>query len=487
MNLGATPLCPECGARLRRGREAGTRCDPCQRAGPRLVLPPGFYDQPPLLGALEVLDFGRVFLAIRAHTHWSQESLGEYLGFEQCRISAIENGKRSLHDLSTAITVANRLAIPAGKLGFAHGVTVGGGTSTGRKGSWVDRRNFVEHVGALTVGVTGVAGLDIDRLTALLPQSEPTGTRHVGAADVEAIEQATTAFVRRDFAQGSGMVRDAAVTQLRVTLPLLSAQTGPEVRPRLLLATAHLALMAGYTSFDVNQHDAARRLWMIGLNIARAADHPRGSDLTGYLLYDMALQAVQLGRPKEALRLVYLGHTVATGSPTVSASTVSCLASIQARAHAAQGDAAGCDRALGHALERFSAIDQASTPPWGSHAGEAGMSGYQGSAHYTLAMAGGDPRAAGQAVVLLRRAVDGFGSGYAKLRGLYLPDLAGAHAIAGDTDTAVAVGHQAIGAVTALHSPRVYDRLRVLNTALEPLHTSAGVAELRERLHTIAA
>ncbi|MGH3848118.1 MAG: helix-turn-helix domain-containing protein, partial [Pseudonocardiaceae bacterium] len=91
----------------------------------------------PLPAALEVLDFGVVFLAIRAHTHWSQQSLGEYLGFEQSRISAIENGKRPLQDLATAIRVANRLELPAGRLGFTHGVTVGGGTNTEWKGSGV--------------------------------------------------------------------------------------------------------------------------------------------------------------------------------------------------------------------------------------------------------------------------------------------------------------------------------------------------------------
>jgi hypothetical protein len=53
-------------------------------------------------------------------------------------------------------------------------------------------------------------------------------------------------------------------------------------------------------------------------------------------------------------------------------------------------------------------------------------------------------------------------------------------------DAAVTADHQAIEAVTALHSPRAYDRLRVLNTALQPLHTSPGVAELRERLTTTA-
>ncbi|MGH3722442.1 MAG: hypothetical protein ACRDRI_27130 [Pseudonocardiaceae bacterium] len=42
---GAEPRCAEYGARLRRGREAGELCDPCRRTGPRLVLPPGFYDR----------------------------------------------------------------------------------------------------------------------------------------------------------------------------------------------------------------------------------------------------------------------------------------------------------------------------------------------------------------------------------------------------------------------------------------------------------
>jgi hypothetical protein len=83
--------------------------------------------------------------------------------------------------------------------------------------------------------------------------------------------------------------------------------------------------------------------------------------------------------------------------------------------------------------------------------------------------------------------VVGFGPDYARSRALYLPELAGAHALAGDSDTAVSVGHQAIDAVTAVHSPRAYDRLHVLRTVLEPLHTSPGVAELRERLVVIAA
>jgi transcriptional regulator with XRE-family HTH domain len=452
------------------------------------VLPEGFYDQPVLEAALAGLDFGTVFRAIRAATHWSQEVLAEFLGWEQRRISAIETGKRALLNLGEVVRVANSLVIPAGKLGFAHGITVGGGIGTGRKGSWVDRRDFVQHVAGLTL-VSGATGLDLDRLIALLPHAEPTGTRHVGAADVEAIEQATASFVRQDFATGAGPVRDLAVTQLRTVLPLLDAQATSGVRCRLLLATAQLATQAGYLSFDVNQHDAARRLWVIGLSIARATESPLGSDLTVFVLYDMALQAVHLGRPDEALRLVHLGYnTAAVSSYPVSAATISCLANIQAKAHAARRDAAGCDRALGQALEHFAATDLANHETWAAHlVDEFHLASYQGHAQYTLALASRDPRAANRAVPLLRHAVDGFGSSYARSRALYLTDLVGAHAIAGDVDTAVILGHQAIDAVTALHSPRAHDRLRVLNTALEHLRDSAGVAELRDRLASTAA
>ncbi|MGB8963618.1 MAG: hypothetical protein WCC38_16890, partial [Pseudonocardiaceae bacterium] len=207
---------------------------------------------------------------------------------------------------------------------------------------------------------------------------------------------------------------------------------------------------------------------------------------TVFVLFDMALQALALGRPEEALRLVHLGHTAAVSSHPVSAATASCLADIQAQAHAAQSDAVACDRALGQAVEHFSRIDPTQEESWRAFLDETMLTGKQGDAYYELALATRDPQAASRAVALLRQAVDGYGPDYARPRALDLARLAEAHALAGDTDTAVTIGHQAIDAVTALHSPRAYDRLRVLNTALDPLHTSVGVAELRDRLITTA-
>jgi transcriptional regulator with XRE-family HTH domain len=244
--------CPDRGAQPR--RDSTGAGGPGQRAAPHLGLPAEFYEDPGLSAALARLEFGPVFRRVHAEQRWSQHMLGALLGLDQAAISRIENGQRSLTDAAAVIRCANVLGIPAGKLGFRYGVTLG----------------------------------------PCAVQAEPTGTRHVGAADVEAIEAATAAFSAQDFAQGSGIARETALTHLRVTLPLLGAQTRPEVRPRLLIATAHLALMAGWMSFDVHQHDAARRLWMIGLDVARAAEDPWGCDLTVYLLYDMALQAVHL-------------------------------------------------------------------------------------------------------------------------------------------------------------------------------------------------
>ncbi|MDQ2792143.1 MAG: helix-turn-helix domain-containing protein [Actinomycetota bacterium] len=492
MRTNGPGCCARCGAALRRrgGPRSQAWCDPCRRAGPdpRRELPAGFYFQEPIASALMVYDFGTVFRQVRAITGWSQQTLAEVVGLDQTRISAIERDVRRLRDVALVAQVSTGLCIPPVLLGFGHpGTTVGNAGGDGRKlVSWVDRRDFVQHVAALALGVTGVAALDIDRLTALLPHADPTGARHVGASDVAVIEQSTAAFSSQDFATGAGPVRDVAVAQLRAVLPLLGAQMTPEVRPRLYLATARLATQAGWMSFQVNQHEAARQLWMIALDITRDADHPLSTDQTVFVLYDMALQAVALGRPDEALRLAHLGHAAAAGSHPVSAATTSCLGNVQARAHAAQGDSVACDRALGQAVEHFSGINPAQES-WADFLDETMLARLQGVAHYELALAAHDPRAARRAVPLLRHAVDHFGPDYAVPQARCLPDLAGAHAIAGDTDTAVTVGHQAVDAVTALSSPQTYDRLRVLNAALEPLHTSAGIADLRDRLSTTAA
>ncbi len=124
-----------------------------------------------------------------------------------------------------------------------------------------------------------------------------------------------------------------------------------------------------------------------------------------FVLYDMALQAMELGRPEEALRLIHLGHAATSGSHSVSAGTITCLATIQARAHAAQGDAAACDRALGQSVEHFGTID-ATCDSMADFLNEAHLASMQGGAHYELALANRDSQVAARTVSLLLQAVD---------------------------------------------------------------------------------
>ncbi|MGH3885175.1 MAG: hypothetical protein ACRDSZ_01170 [Pseudonocardiaceae bacterium] len=479
------PSCSDCGAQLRRDRSPGERCDPCQRKGPRIALPPGFYDQVPLAAALAGLNFGPVFLAIRAHTHWSQQTLGAHVDLDQCRISDIENGRRQLHDFATAVRVCNQLLIPAGALGFVHGVTVSGRINTGRKGKWMDRRDFGQTVATLALAGASGTNLDLDRLLALLdPDPDESGTRQVGAADVAALERVTGEYEKVIHTYGGGYARDAAVAHLRAILPLLGAHVDPAVRGRLHAATAHLALQAGWMSFDLEMHDFARRVWLAGLEIAKGADDPVTTDLTGHLLFVMAQQALYLQRNDEALRLVRLGQAVDAGAHPVSPSTKTTLLVNLAFARAGLGDTRACRRALGEAEEEFVNIDLVTAAPWACVDGSVKLTTWRGHACYELGRTRGDQDSLEQALAALTVAPD---NPRAMSRALYLPDLAGAHALTGDIGTAVAVGHQAVELANSLHSRRVQTRLAVLHTVLEPMHTSPGVAELRERLTTSAA
>lgn len=404
----------------------GELCDPCLRKGPRLVLPPGFYDAPPLAAALAEYDFGAVFLTIRAEQDWTQETLGEFLGFDQARISDIERGVRQLRDVRLVARVSNRLAIPPVKLGFLGAATVDAGGRNGRKVvSWVERRDFIQHVAGLTLGLSA-AGVDVDRLGALLPHAEPTGTRHVGSSDVAVIEDATAAFRELDSRYGGGMARAAAIAQLQSTLPLLHAESTPEVRDRLLVAAGNLAKQAGWMSHDVQDHDAARRLWLIALELARETNDPRGPDLTLCVLMEVVAQALSLGRLDEATRLVQLGHaTVGNGAHPVAASTHSFLAHHQARTHAAQRDVGACERALGQVVERFSVADPETATPWAVAIAPSALEGWQGWTRYELAIATRDPRTASRAVPLLRHVISHFPAGYARTHALNMTELAG--------------------------------------------------------------
>jgi hypothetical protein len=291
------------------------------------------------------------------------------------------------------------LGIPARLLGF-H--TEFAGSVNNEEVSWLHRKDFISLVTAATVGSN--LHPELARLAALLPShTEPVTRPRIGSADVDAIEAITDAFRRSGSAHGGGLCRAAAVAELHQVRRLEDATCSEDVRLGLRLATADLAMMAAYVSYDVEEHDSARRLWTFALDTARrtAENHPRSTDLAVNVLLDIADQALHLGHPREALHHVQLtSATAASRKYPASAITRSVTSAYLGWCRASLGEAEPCRRAMGQARDEFASADPGSAPPWAQHVTDAVMSAEQGHSLYLLSLT--DPDFALAAIEQLR-------------------------------------------------------------------------------------
>ncbi|WP_248811960.1 helix-turn-helix domain-containing protein [Frankia sp. AgPm24] len=464
-------------------------CSACTRAaGFRKPIPEDFYEDAELRAALARYDFGPVFTAVRHHTGLSQLQLADLLELSQSRVSAVERGERRLTHVRLAARLANRLGIAPRLLGFP-GETPGSVVMQ-EEVSWLERRDFLALVTAATLGSN--LHPELSRLGSLLPGDiTPASRPRIGAADVDVIEAITDGFRRADFAHGGGLYRAAAVTQLHQVRRLEDSSCTPQVRDRLLIALADLASMAGWMAYDVDDHDAARRLWTYALDTARRADdHPRAPDLTVDLLLDLAHQALHLhsldpvahaARADEALRLVQLASaTAANRRHPVSTITQGYLFAVLGWCRAALGEPEPTRRAIGNAEDTYAAADPATTPPWAWYVTDAEITAQQGHSLYLLALT--HPEFAGEAIEKLATAAASYGPEYERSRAVILPPLASVQFQAGDITGAVATGHGAVNAITSLSSTRGYARLRVLDTMAVPHSNQPAVADLRDHI-----
>jgi transcriptional regulator with XRE-family HTH domain len=404
------------------------------------------------------------------------------------------------HDVMLPIVIDGRLALVPFD---AHGLVAGGleelansgaaGSSALVASEWIQPTGVTaafssdlwQKLTEITLG-GAQSDLDLDRLNRLIPCldiDEPP--RRVGAADVDAIEHTSDALRRCDFAYGGGLARAATIAQLRSVLRLRDVAATPAIRVRLNIAAADLAMLTAWCSYDVEQHDQARRLWTVALELCRHSAHPQAADLAVDILLDMAHQSLHLSRPDEALRLVGLGLAVENSSPAaISGATRSYLASVQSWSYAALGDASACEQALGRAEQHFSAVDPGKALPWAAHVDMAEFTAQQGHAWYLLSATRAD--AAARAVPLLTAATNAQGSDYARTRAVNLAGLAGSHARAGDIDAAVGIGRHALEEISRISSHRAYQRLHMLDDCLA-LHQTANVAELRRDIQIACA
>jgi transcriptional regulator with XRE-family HTH domain len=488
----AAVSCVICG----RTSVSGTPCSSCARtAGLQQPIPEAFYDNPQLRTALSTYDFGAVFLAVRKHTGLSQMQLGALLDLSQPRVSAIERGERRIGHIKVVTRIATRLSIPAELLGF---LPEPNGSLGNEEVSWMDRRDFLIVATAATLGSN--LHPELARLGNALPgDSAPITRTHLGAADIDAIEAISEGFRRWDLAHaGGGLCRMAAFAQVQQVRALETASCRDDVRTRYWIAAAELAATAAGFSYEVEDHESARRLWTYALNATyKGQDHPRSTDLAVSILLSMTHQSQHLWQPldtqrrddrrcKEALSLANLAATTAsTRKHPVSTITAGYIAGMMASCWAALGEKEQMRRAIGTAEEHYAAVDADNTPPWTSFITPSEIAAQEGHSYYLLSLI--DTAAASDAIDPLITAVNGHPPEHAHSRAVQLPTLAAACLRAGDYDAAAAYGREAITTLDSVPSQRCRTRLRDLDALATRYDRNPRVAELREEIRPVVS
>jgi transcriptional regulator with XRE-family HTH domain len=422
--------------------------------------------------AVRAFDFGRLFRLVRRELDVSQEALGLALELDQSRICKVETGAQRLRDIETVARIARVLNIPSHLLGFAD-------TASGTQpadGSWADpdRRAFIAAVTTMALA----ASLPHPVITVPVPHVGAEPLRRVSAGDVARIETVTQAFREWGFRSGGALSQAALAAQLQTVRE--TARTAicadEQVRRRLLVATADLASVTAWSSYDLAHHRRARQLWLVALEASRAADEP---DLTAIILRHLAHQALHLTQPQDALQYLRVAHAVASDARQERCGAfLAELTVYEAWAHAAAGQSTGCRRALELAQEEFTRGARVPVPPWRAQFNEVELSALVG--HSLHVLADHEPEAATEAHESLSRAVAGRSDARAQAGALHQVALAatcfqGGHDVARGTELA----HAAVRAVHKIGSPRVLARTRTLLHATGPYATRPDVADLR--------
>lgn len=194
---------------------------------------------------------------------------------------------------------------------------------------------------------------------ALLPERR-SGTGEVTSELIEYFGNDAAALRRLDDGHGRFLVQGLVRHQLVLGVDLLrnsrySAQDGRA----LASVVGHLAQLAGWLHFDLDDHGEAQRLYLLGL---RAAGLAGDRQLGSMILSALASQQTWRNRPADAVALL---TTAAAGLPAGASPRVrSILAMRRARAHAMVGDEPEARAAIARAEDGLDRGPGDDTPVW---------------------------------------------------------------------------------------------------------------------------
>jgi hypothetical protein len=343
----------------------------------------------------------------------------------------------------------------------------------------VDRREVARRVAGVVFGSALFEPLERWLNSAEEPVvTGPPGV--IGFREVSQIEHAARLFRDWDDQFGGGLRRKAVVGQLNEVADVLRDSHPQEIRHRLFSAMAQLAETTAIMSWDSGQQVLAQRYYLLAL---RAAKSGGDTSFAANVLAGMARQLLYLGRSSDALELIRIAQTTASGTATPT--VLALLYTREAWGYASQGRLSAFRRAAERAEDALADANHRDDPYWISYFNTAELSGTIGGRLLELSQR--QAALAKEASTYIERAIVARGTGHLRSTALDYLGLAEARLIQGDLDEAARVGHRAIDVVEQTLSDRVRIKLAELHQHMASHHKETPIASLRDRIRSIVA
>jgi hypothetical protein len=309
--------------------------------------------------------------------------------------------------------------------------------------------------------------------------AEHSGRRKVGLADLEELREAAHDARTWDSKYGGGNWKANSVTAClrHRAAPLLASAATDELVRELFSVTAELSRLAGWTAFDVGQHQVAQRHFIQALRLARVG---RDVQLGCYVLTTMAIQSMMRGFANEAVDMAQGAFERAKyqAAPRVLAFTKV----IEAKAHARSGDARQAAAALAAAEGLLDvARPAAEEPSWIDFFDHARLATDATEVFLELK----HPKAVfawnTQALAMPQEV-------FTRCVGIRLAIVGTAHLQAGDLERGLDLGSRSVDILAHVDSDRALDYIRKLTAALAPWWREPVVREyIQQTRRTLGA
>ncbi|PSL57024.1 hypothetical protein B0I31_1021 [Saccharothrix carnea] len=297
-----------------------------------------------------------------------------------------------------------------------------------------------------------------------------------GAADVLAVESCVGRLRALDQRHGGGRCVDEVVGRLPAALALLDLSVTARIGDSLRTAVADLHNLAGWACFDTGRTAEALRHFRTALTVA-------GGDeaLVSNIHYRLGRVHLHHDAPRSAMAEFQSAERAARASG--SALALAVVVANQAWAHAKLGSAGHAVTLMDEAADHCARARGEPVAPWAAFFTDVELAAIGGTVHAELART--DSAETGRAVLLLTRAVDGFGPDRARSRTSSLISLAVCHLLAGRVDTGTRLGEHAVDLCQTLVSARTTERLGPLQDAARGQPAHRGARALAVRIHRL--